>query len=85
MKRDCGDKNFPIWLLGDSEPENWKDVLTSPFDSRHPIRHNIWTSILDKIQDNIFRTNFNRINVERIYIRNAVDDPIKKPKYNQIN
>ncbi len=27
MKREIGNKDFPIWLLGDSEPENWRHVL----------------------------------------------------------
>jgi hypothetical protein len=51
MAADVGNKNFPIWLLGDSNPERWQGELKTPFDPRHPVRHNIWTSILDVIQD----------------------------------
>ena len=80
MQRECGDINFPIWLLGDSEPKNWADVLFEPFDERHPIRHNIWTVIADMIQEIVFNANKQRIDFSRIYIRNAVDDPKNKPK-----
>lgn len=80
MEREFGDKHFGIWLLGDSEPENWKDKLQYPLDDRHPIVHNIWTSILDKIQDKLFRENKCRIDTHKLFIRNAVDNPIYKPK-----
>ncbi|MHB9094903.1 MAG: hypothetical protein ACYC21_09530 [Eubacteriales bacterium] len=83
MKREVGDKNYHIWLLGDSEPVNWQQVLETPFDPRHPIRHNIWTSILDVIQDNVFRAIGNRIDTSVLYIRNAVGDPSHKPPGNQ--
>ena len=55
MKKEVGSKSFPIWLLGDSNPEQWQNKLDEPLDSRHPIRHNIWTSVLNVIQDRIFR------------------------------
>jgi hypothetical protein len=79
MQREDGDKNFPIWLLGDSNPSNWQDVLITPLDPRHPARHNIWTPVLDVIQDKVFRKSRNRVDVSTIYIRNAVQDPKDKP------
>ncbi|MBU3159507.1 hypothetical protein KPL37_07025 [Clostridium frigoris] len=72
MDRDTGNINFPIWIIGDSEPDRWKDVLNEPFDSRHPIRHNIITSVFDIMQDNIFRKTGKRIETSEIYTRNAV-------------
>ena len=50
MKEFSGDPEFPIWLIGDSPPENWVDKLDFPLDAKHPARHNVWTSILDSLQ-----------------------------------
>jgi hypothetical protein len=72
MKEYSGNPEFPIWLLGDSPPINWADILEVPFDPRHPIRHNIWTSVLDVIQSEIYKTRKCRLNSEDIYIRNAI-------------
>jgi hypothetical protein len=80
MQREVGDKSFPIWLLGDSEPDNWKLILDTPFDPRHPIRHNIWTSVLDLIQQKLYLQSRIRLDSDKIFIRNAVDDPSYKPK-----
>ena len=79
MTREVGNKGFPIWLLGDSNPEQWQNSLKTPLDPRHPIRHNIWTSVLDVIQDKVFRESRGRVDSSAVYIRNAVDDPTKKP------
>lgn len=79
MKSEVGDKNFPIWLLGDSNPKNWQNVLVSPLDARHPARHSIWTPILDVIQDNVFRKSRSRVDTSSIYIRNAIENPADKP------
>lgn len=84
MKKEVGDKNFDIWLLGDSNPKNWESILDTPFDPRHPIRHNIWTSILDVIQDRVYRESRRRINSGCVYIRNAIEDPDDKPKGNEL-
>lgn len=85
MLRESGNKNFPIWLLGDSEPINWKDKIELPFDSRHPIRHNIWTSVQDIVQDIIYRSHKLRIDTSLIFIRNAIGDPVNKPKSSEKN
>ena len=79
MEREVGDCNFPLWLIGDSNPPQWQLSLKTPLDPRHPIRHNIWTSILDVIQDKVYRASKKRINTSSIFIRNAVDDSTKKP------
>lgn len=79
MQREDGDKNFAIWLLGDSNPSHWQDVLIAPLDSRHPARHNIWTPVLDVIQDKVFRKCRSRVDVSTIYIRNAIQNPKDKP------
>jgi hypothetical protein len=85
MEREVGNQKFKIWLLGDSEPKNWQAILNTPFDPRHPIRHNIWTPIIDLIQDELFRNCQKRIDTNEIFIRNAVDDPCKKPNDNLEN
>jgi hypothetical protein len=79
MDREVGNPHFEFWLLGDSEPERWKNLLHGPLDPRHPIRHNIWTSVLDVIQDQVFRKAGLRFDTSQIYIRNAVRDVTDKP------
>jgi hypothetical protein len=79
MEREVGQRNFPMWLIGDSNPVQWQPLLRTPLDPRHPIRHNIWTSVLDVIQDKVFRAGKLRVDTSALYIRNAVDTPEKKP------
>lgn len=64
----------PIWLLGDSKPVHCPGDL-KPLDKRHPTRHNIWTPILDEIQDHLFRECKRRLDADRLYVRNAVGNP----------
>jgi hypothetical protein len=71
--------------LGDSEPERWRQLLDKPLDPRHPIRHNIWTSVLDVIQRCVFEKMESRIDSSNIFIRNAVGDSIDKPSDNQVD
>lgn len=84
MERETGDPNFSIWLIGDSNPVQWEAALKTPFDPRHPIIHNIWTSVLDVLQDKVYREARLRVDTSGIYIRNAVDDSQKKPKSSDI-
>lgn len=79
MQRETGDRSFPIWLLGDSNPKQWQESLQTPLDPRHPIRHSIWTPVLDVIQDRVFREKRARVETKSLYIRNAVDNPDLKP------
>jgi hypothetical protein len=79
MRREVGDKRFPLWLLGDSEPERWQAVLDAPLDPRHPIRHNIWTPVLEVIQDRAFRVFGGRIDTSDVFIRNAVGNRSDRP------
>ena len=74
MERESGSKSFPIWLIGDSNPRNWEDVLADPLDSRHPARHNIWTPILDGIQERVYRTDRLRVDTSLLYVRNAIEN-----------
>ena len=74
MDRESGCKRSPIWLIGDSPPEHWKDKLSVPLDSKHPARHNIWTSVVDGIQDRVFRTDRRRVDTSRLFVRNAVQN-----------
>jgi len=84
MKKEVGDRNSEIWLLGDSNPKNWQTVLETPLDPRHPARHSIWTPVLEIIQDRVFRENRSRVDTSSIYIRNAIEDPAGKPRSNSI-
>ncbi|MBI5778387.1 MAG: hypothetical protein HZA49_02905 [Planctomycetes bacterium] len=86
MKEKAGKEEFPIWLLGDSNPERWEDKLDEPLDSRHPARHNIWTPIIDIIQDRVFRKARKRINISNntVYIRNAIKHVKDKPKRDEL-
>ncbi|AFM41287.1 hypothetical protein Desaci_2334 [Desulfosporosinus acidiphilus SJ4] len=60
LKRDTGDKSYPIWLL---------------VNPKYPaVRHQIWTPVLAEIQDKVFREIQTRIDTTNIYIRNAVTD-----------
>lgn len=83
MKSEIGDRSFPIWLLGDSNPKNWQQILATPLDSRHPARHSIWTPVLDVIQDQAFRSARKRVDTSSIYIRNAIENPFDKPSESQ--
>jgi len=71
MEREFGKRERKLWLIGDSEPNNNSDKLEHPFDLRHPTVHNIFTPILEQIQDNLFDVG-NRIDWNKLYIRNAV-------------
>ncbi len=79
MIKEVGNRKFAIWLLGDSNPKQWQDVLKTPLDPRHPIRHNIWTPVLEIIQDKAFRECGNRMDTSMLYIRNAIENPDYKP------
>jgi hypothetical protein len=86
MYRETGNPESAIWLLGDSNPES-EDAEPEavdlqhplkPLGSRHPTRHNIWTSVLDVVQRHLFMAGRNRLNDGRLYIRNAVGNPAHK-------
>ncbi|MGH7597218.1 MAG: hypothetical protein ACREOI_12755 [bacterium] len=79
MKKEVGSEGFAIWLLGDSNPKQWENALEVPFDPRHPIRHNIWTSVLEVIQDKMFRECRQRVDMSNLYIRNAIENAGHKP------
>lgn len=61
---ESGEKTYPIWLL---------------FDPRHPVRHDIWTPILDEVQDKVYRQIQRRVDTSKIFIRNAVNDSLLVP------
>lgn len=79
MGMEVGLADFPLWLIGDSNPKRWEKRLTGPLDPRHPARHNIWTSVLDVMQDRIYRASRMRIDTSRVYVRNALADAASKP------
>ncbi|KJR47243.1 Uracil phosphoribosyltransferase [Desulfosporosinus sp. I2] len=66
MKRESGEKTYPIWLL---------------VNPKHPaVRHNIWSPVLAEIQDRVFKEMHMRIDSTNIYVRNAVEDSDIVPK-----
>ena len=79
MKDSVGDPGFPIWLVADSEPKRWQELLLTPLDPRHPARHSIWTSVLDYMQEILYRQERRRFASDRLYIVNSVKDPADKP------
>jgi hypothetical protein len=84
MERSSGRLACPIWLLGDSNPKQWEAKLDAPFDPRHPVRHNIWTSVLDVAQDAVYRARQLRIDASAIYIRNALADSALRPGASEV-
>jgi len=85
MKKFIGNPNCPIWLIGDSNPKNWQGKLDAPLDPRHTARHNIWTPVLDVMQDITFRAEKIRVDTSALYIQNAIEEPQGKPKPNAID
>ena len=81
MRRESGNRDSSIWLIGDSSPPRWAEHLEDPLDSRHPARHNIWTPVLDGIQRHVFTGDRRRVDDSRLYVRNAVHNPDDKPPY----
>ena len=80
MKKYSGEEGFPIWIVGDSPPDAWKNKLDEPLDYRHPTRHSIWTPIENMIQSNLYHSGKMRLLAEKIYIFNAVESSGDKPK-----
>lgn len=79
MKDSVGDPMFSVWLIADSEPKNWRELLLTPLDPRHPARHSIWTSVLDYMQEALYRQEKRRFASDRLYITNAVKEADYKP------
>jgi hypothetical protein len=80
LKEFIGSEDFPIWLLGDSNPKRWELRLDTPLDPRHPARHSIWTPILEQIQETVFKECRSRVDTSRLYIRNAIESSDIKPR-----
>lgn len=60
MKRELGERTYPIWLL---------------INPKYPaVRHDIWRPVLDEIQDRVFREFQTRIDTSNIYVRSAVGE-----------
>ncbi len=60
VEQESGHKTFPIWLL--TNPK-YPDVI-----------NDIWRSVLDEIQDKVYREIQARIDTTNIYIRSVVGD-----------
>jgi len=85
MKSYTGNPKFPVWLVADSEPKKWHEMLLTPLDPRHPARHNIWTSVLEYLQEALYKQERRRFDTERLYITNAVTNPDAKPEGIRLN
>jgi len=79
MIESAGDPEFPVWLVADSPPKNWGTVLDTPLDPGHPARHNIWTSVLEYMQEALYRRDGRRFDTARLYVRYAVSKRADKP------
>jgi hypothetical protein len=80
MRDYDGEKNFPIWLIGDSPPKN-SEKLNTPLDWRHPTRHSIWTPIENVIQRLLYNWKKTRLLSENIYTINSINSVnFRKPK-----
>jgi len=77
-----GNEVSKIWLIGDSDPENSGPELEYVFDDRHPTIHNIWTSIIYKIQKIYYKEKSKMIDDDNFFVINAIHDPRKKPANN---
>lgn len=81
MLDEHGSPANPIWLIGDSNPRDEKGVRY-PLDPRHPTRHNIWTPILDVIQDTVYprrlMASSHGSSGGALYVRNAVRKPLHR-------
>ena len=77
MRDFAGEPTFPIWLIGDSPPDEGADKLDTPLDPRHPARHSIWTSVADPMQDRLYRQKKLRLDTSRLYIRNAMSQRLE--------
>ena len=60
MKKESGDRSYPIWLL--VNPKYPADI------------YDIWAPIMYEIQDKVYRKLHARINSRNIFIKNAVSD-----------
>jgi hypothetical protein len=82
MEESNGNKDAPIWLIGDSAPKRWINDLSQPFDRRHPAVHNIWTPIIYEMQKNIYKEKSTIITDEEniFFIKNAVYMDGQKPE-----
>lgn len=60
MEKECGDRTNPIWLL-----------VNPKYSS---VRHDIWTPILEEIQDKVYRKLHTRIDTKNIFIKNTISD-----------
>lgn len=78
MSLRYGEPGNPIWLIGDSNPKD-EGNLAHPLDPRHPTRHNIWTPILDVIQEKVYPRRLLAFGYGQdagaLYIQNAVIKP----------
>jgi len=80
MNKEIGNTANKIWLIGDSNPFKLEQVLDTPLDPRHPTRHNIWTPICEVINDYVYKNSKLRLDSEKLYIRNAVENSKIKPR-----
>jgi hypothetical protein len=85
MKESYGNTSAPIWLIGDSAPSQWIDVLSYPLDKRHPAVHNIWTPVIYEIQKQIYAKKSIIITDDEntFFIKNAVRLDNQKPPREQ--
>jgi hypothetical protein len=63
----------PVWLVGHSYPARWVEDLEVPLDPRHPTRNSIWTPVLDCIQQEVYRGDRRRFDMDKAFVFNAAE------------
>jgi hypothetical protein len=66
----------PIWLLDDSYAAKWRQEPKALLDPRHPARHDMWTPILNEIQNAVYRPDKLRVDEGRICITKAAGNGV---------
>jgi hypothetical protein len=79
MDNYFGNQGSPVWFMGDSPPEKWKDRLLYPLDPKHPTRHSIWTPIENYCQRRLYEKAALRLDTDKFFIMNAVENASEKP------
>ena len=89
MEREPTDDKLSrkLWLIGHSFPAIWitkhpakwhnETKPLVPLDPRHPTRHNILTSVLDYLQDRVYKKAWLRLDICKCYVFNAFENDEK--------
>jgi hypothetical protein len=80
IQADVGNRDFPLWLIGDANLTPGKTGPFTPVDARHRVWHMIWTPVLHVIEDRVYRGSRLRMDTRGIHFRNILADLALKPE-----